>query len=434
MAISLINRNTHTNAVKHAIELCDGFSALKSDHNVLIKPNLVMGANKKIIPPFGKVTTARVVEQLIQALLDHNCKKITIGEGAAVMPEFGSDTMAAMKFSGVDKLGSKYGVKLEDFESSSFKKIQINGHTFKIAASALDTDFFINVPVLKTHGQAIVSLGMKNLKGCLKFSSKKRFHKRGQLLDMIAQLNTHIKSDLIIIDGTYAMDRGPTMGTAHPMNLLIAGTDILESEIVGAAVLGKDPAEIPHIKSYCELTGQKIDLASIEVIGESIENVAKDLPWESDLNQSFTSFGLSGIKVAAQPGDTSICSGCLGNLLFANFMFSKDNPGMNVDKLEICIGKDAAATSDAKDVILFGDCAIKKNRDDARTIEVPGCPPDVGKYYTLLVKKTLSTMHGTKLLLTRMIKNTAYRMGFYHENYGLWDLYQSPEFDQMQYE
>lgn len=251
---------------------------------------------------------------------------------------------------------------------------------------------------------------------------------------MIAQLNTHIKSNLIIIDGTYAMDRGPTMGTAHPMNLIIAGTDILETEIVGAAVLGKDPTEIPHIKSYSELMGQKIDLASIEVIGESIENVAKDLPWESDLNQSFTSFGLSGIKVAAQPGDTSICSGCLGNLLFANFMFSKDNPGMNVDKLEICIGKDAAATADAKDVILFGDCAIKKNRDDARAIEVPGCPPDVGKYYPLLVKKTLTTMRGTKLLFTRMIKNTAYRMGVYHENYGLWDLYQSPEFDEMQYE
>ena len=115
MAVSLINRNNHTNAVKHAIELCNGFDALKSDHSVLIKPNLVMGANKKMIPPFGKVTTARVVEQLIRALLDHTCKQITSGEGAAVMPEVGSDTMSAMKFSGVDKLGEKYGVKLKDF-------------------------------------------------------------------------------------------------------------------------------------------------------------------------------------------------------------------------------------------------------------------------------------------------------------------------------
>ncbi len=228
MPVALIKRDNYPNPIKSAIELCNGFGALKSDYNVLIKPNLVMGADKKIIPPFGKVTTARTIENLIEALFDHNCRKISIGEGAILNSEFGSDTWSAMKFSGIDKVGKKYGIKLEDFESSKFKKIQINGHVFKIAASALDADFVINVPVLKTHGQAIVSLGMKNLKGCLKFSSKKRAHKRGNLFDLIAQLNTHIKSDLIIIDGTYAMDRGPTMGTAHRMDLIIAGTDILE--------------------------------------------------------------------------------------------------------------------------------------------------------------------------------------------------------------
>ena len=155
MSVSLIKRDNYSNPIRHAIKLCNGFSALKPDHNVLIKPNLVMGANKKVIPPFGKVTTARAVEQLIQVLFEHNCRKIAIGEGAIVIPELGSDTAAALKFSGVEKIGLKYGLKLEDFESSTFRKIQINGHTFKIATSALDTDFLINVPVLKTHGQAI---------------------------------------------------------------------------------------------------------------------------------------------------------------------------------------------------------------------------------------------------------------------------------------
>ena len=434
MSVSLIKRDNYTNPIKQAIKLCDGFSGLKPDHNVLIKPNLVMGANKKMMPPFGKVTTATVVEQLIQVLFENNCRKITIGDGAAVMPEVGSDTAAAMKFSGIEKLGLKYGVKLEDFESSAFKKIQINGHTFKIAASAFEADFLINVPVLKTHGQAIVSLGMKNLKGCLKYSSKKRFHKRGLLLELIAQLNTHIRSDLIIIDGTYAMEKGPTMGTAHPLNIIIAGTDIFETELVGAAVLGKDPTKIPHIQSYSKLTGRKIDLESLEIIGESINSVSMDLAWEGDLNQSFNSFGLSGIQVANKSGDTSICSGCLGNMLFANFMFSKDNPGIDVDNLEICIGKDSKATAEANEVILFGDCAIENNENDTRAIQVPGCPPDVGKYFPLLVKKSLPAARGIKVLLNRMIKNTAFRMGVYNENFGFWDPYKSPEFDQSHYE
>ena len=433
MSVVLIKRDKYDNPVKAAIEICNGFSALRSDHKVLIKPNLVMGANKKIIPPFGKVTTARVVEELIQALIEHNCRNITIGDGAAVMPEVGSDTLSAMKFSGVERIGLKYGVKLEDFEKSKFKKIEINGHPYKIASSALDTDFLINVPVLKTHGQAIVSLGMKNLKGCLKYSSKKRFHKRRQLLDLIAQLNTHIRSSLIIIDGTYAMEKGPTMGTAHAMGLIIAGTDILETEMVGSAVLGKDPTEIPNIQSFSKLTGRLIDLGSIEVKGESIESVAVDLPWRSDNNQSFEKFGLSGIQVSSRSGDPTICSGCLGNMLFANFLFSKDNPGINVDNIEICIGKESKATPNAKKVILFGDCAIKQNQKDPRAIPVPGCPPDVGKYFPLLVNMALPRARAISLLLIRMIKQTAFKMGLYAENFGLWDPYQSPEFDKSHY-
>jgi uncharacterized protein (DUF362 family) len=420
--------------VKRAIEICNGFSSLKPDYKVLIKPNLVMGANKKIMPPFGKVTTARVVEELILTLLEHNCRDISIGEGSALMPELGSDTLSAMKFSGIERVGKKYGVKLIDFEGSEYTKVEINGQPFKIASSALDADFLINVPVLKTHGQAIVSLGMKNLKGCLKFASKKRFHKQGHLLELIAQLNTKIRSDLIIIDGLFAMDKGPTMGNAHRMDLIIAGTDILETEMVGAAVLGKDPTRIPHIQSYSKLTGRQIDLGLVEVKGENIDSVAVDLAWESDLSQPFKDFGLSGIKVSGQPHDPSICSGCLGNMLFANFMFGKDNPGIHVDDFEICIGKESKPTPEAKKVFLFGDCAVKNNREDTRAIPVSGCPPGVGKYYPLLINKSLPRGRAIRQLFTRMFKNTAFKMGVYAENFGLWDPYQSSEFDPSYYE
>jgi len=78
----------------------------------------------------------------------------------------------------------------------------------------------INVPVLKTHGQCKVSLGMKNLKGCLSMSSKRAFHGK-DLHRMIALLNTKIKPKLTIIDGLYAMEHGPSaLGLAHRMNLL----------------------------------------------------------------------------------------------------------------------------------------------------------------------------------------------------------------------
>ncbi|WP_300463206.1 DUF362 domain-containing protein [Desulfobacula sp.] len=130
MSVALIKRENYDNPIKSAIDLCKGFSELKPDHNVLIKPNLVMGADRKIIPPFGKVTTASAIENLIQALLDHGCRKITIGEGAILNPEFGSNTHSAMKFSGIDKVGKKYGIRLEDFETAVYKKVKIDAHTF----------------------------------------------------------------------------------------------------------------------------------------------------------------------------------------------------------------------------------------------------------------------------------------------------------------
>ncbi len=46
MTVALIKRENFPNPIKSAIDLCNGFSALKPDHNVLIKPNLVMGADK----------------------------------------------------------------------------------------------------------------------------------------------------------------------------------------------------------------------------------------------------------------------------------------------------------------------------------------------------------------------------------------------------
>ena len=434
MSVSLIKRQEVGNLVRKAIEMCSGFKALKPEHKVLIKPNLVMGANKKMIPPFGKVTTSKVMEEMIQVLKEYGIRNITISDGAAVMPEIGSDTFSAMKFSGIERVGKKYGVKLEDFEKLAFSKVDINGHSFKIAASALETDFLINVPVLKTHGQAIVSLGMKNLKGCLKYSSKKRFHKRGHLLELIAHLNTIIKSDLIITDGIFAMEKGPAMGIAHRMDLIIAGTDILETEMVGAAVLGKEPIILPHLQSYMKITNRYIDLKSIEVKGLSIDSVAVDLPWRSNFNKSFDGFGLSGIQVASQSGDPSICSGCHGNMEYAHFMFSKDNPGMEVDNIEICIGKDSKASKEAKLAILFGDCAIQNNSEDARAVPVPGCPPDVGQYYPLLVNKSLSGGRAIKQLLIRLVKNKAFKAGLYSEDVGLWDPYQSPEFDRSYYE
>ena len=46
--------------------------------------------------------------------------KISIPDSTA--PD-GDDTFSVMKFSGAERVGRKYGVKLEDFEKAAFSKI-----------------------------------------------------------------------------------------------------------------------------------------------------------------------------------------------------------------------------------------------------------------------------------------------------------------------
>ena len=395
---------------------------------------MVIGGRKGFFPPFGKVTSAAVVRQIIECLQDAGCKNIHIGEGSPVLKELESDTQSAFHFAGMDNVAKQYGVKLVDFEKESYERIDIDGHKFSVAKAALETDFLINVPVLKTHGQTIVSLGMKNLKGCLKFPSKKKFHKLGSLSRLIALLNQKILSHLTIIDGTYALDHGPSMGDAHRMDLIVAGTDIFETELIGAALLGKKPSDIEHIKEFSQILGRSLDIENVEVIGREINEHSKDLPYESDFNRCFGKYNLKGIHVSAEHADPTICSGCMANMEYPNYMFAKDNAGRHLDGMDICIGEGARPTPNSKHIVLFGDCAIKHNASVKNATLFRGCPPPMGEYLKFLLKSNLSKGLAAKQLVLRLLKMTGFKLGVYKENFGFWEKHQSEEFDLSLYE
>jgi uncharacterized protein (DUF362 family) len=150
----------------------------------------------------------------------------------------GSSTFRGYDWSGIGKVAKRYGVKLVDFNTEAFEEVRLEKIKAKISRWALESDFLINLPVLKAHRQTKISLGMKNLKGCLALSSKKTFHKH-DLGRLIALLNTKTKTSLTIIDGIYGLERGPEfLGTPHRMNLIIAGKDIFSCDMVGAMVMG----------------------------------------------------------------------------------------------------------------------------------------------------------------------------------------------------
>jgi len=430
--VSIVKYDGTINPLKNAIEQCNGFLELKQNDKVLLKPNIVWsgrGTNK--IPKYGLITTSKIVEDIIQLLHQHGCRNISIGEGTIADKEFGSDTFNGYKRYGIAKLTKKYGVKLIDFNKEPYKQVELNGARIEISNAALEADFLINLPVLKTHCQAKVSLGLKNLKGCLSMGSRRKFHEK-DLERMIALLNTQVKPKLTVIDGIYGLERGPTsLGIAHRMNVIIAGRDSLSCDIVGSTVLGIDPSSVGHLKEFALLTNRSLDINGIDLRGENIGNVTRKVEWETNFEDIFRRANISGISFQF-PGK-HYCTGCVCHTDALMAAFCKDNMGGKFDNIEICIGGEATPRKDSKKVFLMGNCSTMANKELEDAIRVKGCPPKVAEMLMALLNHTLDKQRARKILLGRLIKKIGNSVGIYNEDFPIYPRYEPPEFDQRHF-
>ena len=420
------------NSIKNGIERINGLQGLKPSDNILIKPNIVWGAGgSKKIPKFGFITTSRIVEGIVAHLKEMGFDRISIGEGAIANDEVGSDTMRGFAWSGIKRATQKYSIKLVDFNKEPYVKVELGQSKVDIAKAVLETDFLIDVPVLKTHAMTKVSLGMKNLKGCLSMKSKKKFHLL-DLHEMIALLNTKIVPDLTVIDGIYAMEQGPTaLGRAYRTDLIITSRDVLSCDVVGAMILGVDPASVCYLRRFAEIRERPLDTATIEVLGEKLEDVKRPLQWKVDYEDFFNQAGIEGVTMP-WPGD-GFCTNCVVCAEFLIASFCKDNAGAKIDRVEYCFGGGSKAKEISGKVILFGDCAIRNNESVTGAVKVKGCPPKIVDSMVAMISHSLDRKRARKVLATRMAKGMLNKMGLYHEFFPRPYAYDPPKFDPAHY-
>lgn len=432
MPVAIVKYDGTLGALRRSIELCNGFEKLREDNNVLLKPNIAWGGGgSKKMPKYGFISTSRIVEDLIQLLRERGCRHISIGEGAVVSEELGSDTFKGYKWSGIERVARKHGAKLIDFNRESYRRVELDGTEIGVSNAALESDFLINVPVLKTHTQTKVSLGLKNLKGCLDMRSRMEFHKR-DLEHLIALLNTQVKPELTIIDGIYAMERGPdSLGTAHRMNLIIAGRDNLSCDVVGSSVLGIEPSSVEHLKEFASMAKRSLDISTVDVRGESIKDVSKELKWDRDPEDMFREAGVKGVSFQ-HPGK-HFCSGCLISVESVLVAFLKDNMGITLDDIEICCGSEVRPRKESKRVFLVGNCAIGANKDLGDAIRLKGCPPKVGETLITLMNHTLEKRRARRIMAVRGLKKIAHKLAIYNEDFPTFKRYESPEFEKRHF-
>jgi len=431
VTVSIVKFDGTLESIGQAIDLCGGLDKLNKHDRVLIKPNITYGG-WIAIPPYGMVTTSKMVEGILRKLAERGCDDVSIGEGT-ILGVLGSSTKRGFKYAGIDRVARRWGAKLIDLNDGPFERKDLGGIKVGISKTALEADFLINVPVLKTHPQVKVSLGLKNLKGCIDTPSRKVFHMKG-LEHLICLLNQLLKCNLTIIDGIYMLEKGPDamLGVSHRKNLIIASRDTFECDCVGATILGIEPSQVGYLREYAQLNNRPMDIKAFEIVGEHIEPLKEKLRWEVNSEEELLEFaGITGLSVP-HPGE-HICSGCYASIAYCLGLFGKVNPNLNLGDTRIYSGENGMSQEPGQRIILYGNCAIKSNGNKSHNASIAGCPPKTMNTLFLLMKTLLSKQRMLKSIVFGSPKLLALRAGVYSGNLPKWKLYRLPEFDRKHF-
>ncbi|HHW07651.1 MAG TPA: DUF362 domain-containing protein [Clostridia bacterium] len=384
--VSIVKVEDVYRSLRESLILCDGLGGFKPGDRILIKPNIVSWDFDLPFPPFGVVTTSAVMAALVRILAEEGFRDITIGEGP--LPQLSPKGRDIYRALGYEKLAERYGVKLVDFNEEEFVTVDYgDGFRFNIARHALEADKIINVPVLKTHNQAKVSLGIKNLKGCLDQISKQFCHGEGpaDLHRTFPRIIEKLPVALTVIDGIFVLEKGPApTGKAYRKDLLIASKDPFACDLVGTLILGYDPGEVEYLVSYARRRGYSLAISDYDLAGEKLERhrqfINYDWEWteENTGPKGFARQGITGLAVRKY--DDTLCTGCSVQYNPMLILLSSAYKGKPFPNLEVVTGKKQLASPGFDHSVLFGKCAVHLNKDNPHinhAVKIPGCPPKI---------------------------------------------------------
>lgn len=241
---------------------------------VLIKPNLI----KLSKPGEGIITDYRVVQTLVDIATELGASQVIIAEAS---PPNGN---LYNKYTKYDQI---IGAELLDMNELNEEDCYLlmnehstTGQAINIPKIYMDADVVITAAKLKTHYEAIITLGLKNAFGVPPttlvgtFSGKYTLHAWGGIPNSIVDLNLIRRPDFTIIDGIVGGEGNmPLSGTAVDSQVVIAGRDIVAVDTVGAAAMGFGIDEVEHLILAGE-TGLGVnDIEAIELVGASLEDI-----------------------------------------------------------------------------------------------------------------------------------------------------------------
>lgn len=233
---------------------------VKQGQTVTIKPNI--GWDRT--PEMAANTNPELIAAIVKDCLKAGAKEVFVFDHSC------DNWIKSYASSGIEEAAKAAGATVVSAASqTSYKEVTVPGKNMKSALvheKIVDCDVFINVPVIKHHDGAQISLAMKNLMGIV---WDRRFMHSNDLQQCIADITTYRKPDLTIIDGYRVLQKngpkGVTAADAVLKKTLILSKDIVAADAAAAKIFGVEPADIPHIRIAAEMGIGKIDLDKLNI-------------------------------------------------------------------------------------------------------------------------------------------------------------------------
>lgn len=258
--------------------------------------NIALKANYNSQDPFPASTHPETLQTLVKSIKINEPNNLILAERSGM-----GDTREVLETRGVMDLANK-----EDFEVRVLDEEDINGWVkidrdgnhwlkgFYISKIFIDADKVVQTCCLKSHRfGGHFTLSLKNSVGIVakkvpggSYNYMGELHISPYQRVMIAEINNHYNTDLILMDGMKAfVNKGPETGHVVEPNIIMLSDDRIAIDAVGVAILRhygttRDVSkgkifELDQIKRAAELgvgvkSADKIDIVGLDAESESV--------------------------------------------------------------------------------------------------------------------------------------------------------------------
>ena len=211
---------------------------------VLVKPNI----GWDVIPELAANTNPMLVKRVIEHCFKAGAKEVYVLDHSI------DNWLNTYKNSGIERAAKSAGAKVVPANSESYyHEIEIPAGVrlkkAKVHELLLETDVYINVPVVKDHNSTRMSCSLKNSMGLV---WDRGFWHANNLHQCIADFALFEKKPLLNVIDCYNVivkhgPRGVSKEDVVMMKSLILTTDWVAGDTAAAMMLGADPEKIDYL-------------------------------------------------------------------------------------------------------------------------------------------------------------------------------------------